>query len=210
MISYTITACNEDQELNKLLHMLSKNITDTDEVVIQLDSEKATDSVRKVCSNYQEKIPFMKVIEFPLNNDFSSFKNNLVSHCSKDWIFNIDADEIPAHNLFGIIHDVLESNTEVEMFWVPRWNTVEGITEDHIRQWGWRYDEWGRINWPDWQTRVYKNKESIKWQNKVHERLTGYETYTFLPDEKDWCLYHTKTISKQEEQNNFYNGMNND
>lgn len=207
MISYTITACNEDRELDKLLYTLSKNITDDDEVVVQLDSEKATDEVRKVCSVYQEKIPFMKVIEFPLNNDFSSFKNNLVNHCSKEWIFNIDADEIPAQNLFNIIHGVLTSNDNVDMFWVPRWNTVEGITEEHIKSWGWRFDEWGRINWPDWQTRIYKNKESIRWENKVHERLNGYETYTFLPDEKDWCLFHNKTIQRQEEQNNFYNTM---
>lgn len=207
MISYTITACNEDRELDKLLYTLSKNITENDEVVVQLDSEKTTDDVRKICSVYQEKIPSMKVIEFPLNDNFSAFKNNLVNHCSKEWIFNIDADEIPAQNLFGIIHDVLEQNSSVEMFWVPRWNTVEGITDEHIKRWNWRYDEFGRINWPDWQTRIYKNKPSIRWQNKVHERLSGHESYTFLPEEKEWCLFHNKTIQKQEKQNNYYDGI---
>ena len=162
MVSYTTSAFNEDRELEKLLYTLSKNITDNDEVVVQLDSEKVTDDVRKVCKIYQEKIPFIKVIEFPLNNDFSSFKNNLVNHSTKEWIFNIDADEIPSQNLFGMIHDVLSQNNSVEMFWVPRWNIVDGITEEHIRQWGWKYDEWGRINWPDWQTRIYKNKPSIR------------------------------------------------
>lgn len=205
MISYTTSAFNEDRELDKLLYTLSKNITEDDEVVVQLDSEKATDDVRRVCSNYQEKIPFMKVIEFPLNNDFSSFKNNLVNHCSKKWIFNIDADEIPSDNLFGYVREILNNNESVEMFWVPRWNTVEGITEDHIKQWGWKYDEWGRINWPDWQTRIYKNNPSIRWQNKVHERLVGYETYAFLPEEKDWCLFHNKSIQRQEKQNSYYN-----
>lgn len=205
MISYTTSAFNEDRELDKLLYTLSKNITEDDEVVVQLDSEKATDDVRRVCSNYQEKILFMKVIEFPLNNDFSSFKNNLVNHCSKKWIFNIDADEIPSDNLFGYVREILNNNESVEMFWVPRWNTVEGITEDHIKQWGWKYDEWGRINWPDWQTRIYKNNPSIRWQNKVHERLVGYETYAFLPEEKDWCLFHNKSIQRQEKQNSYYN-----
>lgn len=205
MISYTTSAFNEDIELDKLLYTLSKNITEDDEVVVQLDSEKATDDVRRVCSNYQEKIPSMKVIEFQLNNDFSSFKNNLVNHCSKEWIFNIDADEIPAENLFGVIHEVLIGNDSVEMFWVPRWNVVDGITNEHIKKWGWRYDDWGRINWPDWQTRIYKNKPSIRWQNKVHERLVGYETYAFLPEEKEWCLFHNKTIQRQEKQNSYYN-----
>lgn len=205
MISYTTSAFNEDRELDKLLHILSKNITENDEVIVQLDSDKVTDDVRKVCSIYQEKIPFLKLIEFSLNDDFASFKNNIVNHCSKKWIFNIDADEIPANNLFGVINDVLNQNDSVEMFWVPRWNTVEDITEEHIMKWGWRYDEWGRINWPDWQTRIYKNKKEIMWQNKVHERLIGYETYSFLPDEKEWCLFHNKTIQRQETQNNYYN-----
>lgn len=207
MISYTTSAFNEDLELDKLLHTLSRNMNDDDEVIVQLDSEKVTDSVRKVCSIYQEKIPFMKVIEFPLNKDFSSFKNNLVNHCSKEWIFNIDADEIPAQNLFVLMRDVLTENNSVEMFWVPRWNVVDGITESHIQKWRWRFDDFGRINWPDWQTRIYKNKESIRWQNKVHERLVGYETYAFLPEEKEWCLFHNKTIERQQIQNDYYNTL---
>lgn len=205
MISYTTTAFNEDRELDKLLRALSKSITDDDEVVVQLDSEKVTDDVRKVCSIYLERIPFLKVIEFPLNNDFSSFKNNLIHHCTKEWIFNIDADEIPTELLLKNIKQVLQENFEVEMFCVPRWNTVEGITEEHIKRWGWRYDEWGRVNWPDWQTRIYKNKDEIVWANKVHERLTGYQTYGFLPEEKEWSLFHNKTIERQEIQNNYYN-----
>lgn len=207
MISYTTSAFNEDKELDKLLNILSKKISEEDEVVVQLDSEKVTDEVRKVCSIYQEKIPFLKVIEFPLNNDFSSFKNNLINHCSKPWIFNIDADEIPTDFLISNLHEVIKSNSDVEMFWVPRWNVVEGITEEHIKRWGWRYDEWGRINWPDWQTRIYKNKKEIVWKNKVHERLTGFETYGFLPEEKDWCLFHNKTIERQETQNSYYNTL---
>lgn len=207
MISYTTSAFNEDRELNKLLNILSKSITDDDEVIVQLDSERVTDEVRKVCSMYQEKLPSLKVIEFPLNNDFSFFKNNLLQHCSKPWIFNIDADEMPTDFLIENLNQVLEANDSIEMFYVPRWNMVEGITEEHIQRWGWRFDEWGRINWPDWQTRIYKNKKEIVWQNKVHERLTGFETYAFLPDEKDWCLFHNKTIDRQEKQNNFYNHM---
>lgn len=207
MISYTTSAFNEDRELDKLLSILSRKVSEDDEVVVQLDSDKVTDNVRKVCSIYQEKMPNIKVIEFPLNNDFASFKNNIVYHCTKPWIFNIDADEMPTDFLIENLNEVLETNSSIEMFYVPRWNVVEGITEEHIKRWGWRYDDWGRINWPDWQTRIYKNKKEIVWQNKVHERLTGFETYAFLPDEKDWCLFHNKTIDRQEKQNNFYNTM---
>lgn len=204
MISYTITACNEDRELDKLLNVIRVNLKDTDEVVIQLDQNNSTDEVRKVCSIYKERIPILKVIEFPLNNDFASFKNNLKSHCTKEWIFNIDADEIPSAFLLENIHTILESNSDLDLLIVPRWNIVDGITERHIDSWRWRYDEWGRINWPDWQMRIYRNKESISWKNKVHEKIDGYEKYSFLPEDKDYCLFHNKTIQKQEQQNNFY------
>lgn len=205
MISYTITACNEDRELDKLLNFLQKNIKDVDEVVLQLDADKATDDVRKVASTYLEKIPTLKVIEFSLNDDFSSFKNNLNSHCTKEWIFNIDADEIPSGNLMENIHEVLSLNSDLDVLVVPRWNTVDGITEKHIEQWRWRFDEFGRINWPDWQMRIYKNKSNIRWKNKVHEVLEGFDKYSLLPEDKDWCLFHNKSIDRQEKQNSYYN-----
>ena len=37
----------------------------------------------------------IKVIEFALNKDFASFKNNLKDNCSGDYIFQIDSDEYP-------------------------------------------------------------------------------------------------------------------
>jgi hypothetical protein len=55
--------------------------------------------------------------------------------------------------------------------------------------------------------RIYRNKESISWKNKVHEKIDGYEKYSFLPEDKDYCLFHNKTIQKQEQQNNFYENM---
>jgi hypothetical protein len=204
MISYTITACNEDVELNKLLHYLSRMITDTDEVIIQLDETNTTDDVRRVAESYRDKISAYKVIEFPLNKDFASFKNNLKSHCSNEWIFNIDADEMPCGDLMEIIHEVLGANSDVDVIFVPRWNVVEGITEEHIKRWGWRVDEFSRINWPDFQMRLYKNRPEIVWVNPVHERLEGYSTYSALPTEREYCLFHNKTIERQEKQNDFY------
>lgn len=207
MISYTITACNEDLELNKLLHYLKRYVTDSDEVIVQLDKYNTTDAVRKVADSFKEKIPFYKVIEFPLNGDFASFKNNLTKNCSKEWIFNIDADEMPDGTLMECIKDVLDANKDVDVIMVPRWNIVDGITPEHIVKWGWKFDDWGRINWPDYQMRIYKNNDEIVWLNKVHERLTRYRKYATLPAEKEYCLYHNKTIQRQEKQNDFYKNI---
>lgn len=210
MISYTITACDEEKELLILLDTLTQHITDDDELIIQLDNGRVTPEVISVVDRYLESVKNMIVIEFPLDNDFARFKNNLKRYCTKDWIFNIDADEVPSSFLLSNLKEILNTNNEVDMFLVPRWNTVFNITPDHIKKWGWQFDEEERVNWPDYQTRLYKNKENILWKNKVHERISGFETYVEFPKDEAYCLYHMKSIQKQEMQNLFYQNMETD
>jgi glycosyltransferase involved in cell wall biosynthesis len=143
------------------------------------------------------------VVGFSLNNDFASFKNNLKSHCSKDYIFQIDADEIPHEYLIEILGEVLDSNN-VDIVFVPRINIVEGLTQSHIQQWGWNVNETQWVNFPDYQTRIYKNTDDVTWMGKVHERITGYNTFSNFPAEEQFCLYHHKQIERQEKQNSFY------
>jgi glycosyltransferase involved in cell wall biosynthesis len=208
MISFTITVHNESEELRLLLEYLQNRIKENDEVVIQADSDKVTEDVESVIENYIDKFKKFVYIKHPLDNDFAQFKNNVKNHCSNKWIFNIDADEVPSTFLMDNIYSILESNSEVDMFLVPRWNVVEGITDEHIQRWGWKFDEQQRVNWPDYQTRIYKNEDKINWVNKVHERLSGFETYSSFPDDEAYCFYHIKSIERQEKQNEFYNNMN--
>lgn len=205
MISYTITVCNEDKELDRLLSFLNNHITNKDEIVVQMDTMATTSAVKDVIDTFREKISNLIVIEFPLDKNFAQFKNNLKLNCTKPWIFNIDADEVPSVTLIENLHDILEANPDVDVISVPRWNTVDGITEEHISRWRWNIDDNGRINWPDYQTRIYQNKNDIVWANKVHERLTGHSCGSHLPPEEEYCLYHPKTIQRQENQNIFYN-----
>jgi hypothetical protein len=93
------------------------------------------------------------------------------------------------------------------MFLVPRVNTVEGLTQEHINKWRWNVNEKGWVNWPDYQTRIIQNSQKIKWQNKVHEQIIGISTKGALPMEEEWCLYHPKTIGRQEVQNQFYDSL---
>ena len=193
-ISYAITACNEHRELFLLLEVLRNNIRQEDEIVIQLDSN-ATEKVKTVARDY---------IEFPLNKDFASFKNNLSKHCTKDYIFQIDADEYPHTHLITNLADILEYNQTIDVFLVPRINTVSELTEQHIQKWGWRVDDKGWVNFPDYQWRIWRNKNSIKWINKVHERLDGFQEYSVLPQSEEYCLFHPKDILRQEKQNALY------
>jgi len=200
-ISYAITACNEHVELDRLLEILTESIRPEDEIVIQLD-KTATVEVRSTCFDFGRAN--LRVIEFPLNKDFASFKNNLTKECLKDYIFQIDADEYPSLELINNLPSILEHNPEIDVFLVPRINTVEGLTQEHIQKWGWVITHKDRVNFPDYQWRVWKNIPSIKWINKVHERLDGFNIYTVLPEIDELCLYHPKDIIRQERQNQFY------
>jgi hypothetical protein len=138
---------------------------------------------------------------------FANWKNKLTSFCTGDYIFQIDADEIPHEKLIEVLPEILEENIECDIIMVPRVNTVKGLTQEHIQKWGWRVDEKGWVNWPDEQWRIYKNKPEIYWVNKVHERLEGFKVWTHLPIIEEFALYHPKTIEKQEKQNNLYNNL---
>jgi len=200
-ISYAITAHNEAEELNRLLKELIEGKEPGDEIIIQLD-DKATDKVKFVVDSYP-----VKSITFPLNNDFATFKNNLKNNCTGDYIFFIDADEYLSEHLLKLLKQVLETNSQVDCYGVPRVNTVTGLTEEHIKKWGWVVKD-DKINWPDYQTRICKNVPYIKWVGKVHERLEGWQVSSLFPaDFEDWALYHPKTIERQEQQNNYYNTL---
>ena len=192
-ISYAITACNEHIELARLLELLKNNIRPEDEIVIQLDIDNATKEVRTIANKYTMH---------PLNGDFATFKNHLKKFCTKDYIFQIDADEYLSEALLTSLPEILELNPEVELYAVPRINTVEGLTSEHINKWGWYVNENGWINYPDYQTRILKNIPEIKWINKVHERLVGAKNIVPLPEGYD--LIHPKTIERQEKQNQLY------
>jgi glycosyltransferase involved in cell wall biosynthesis len=144
------------------------------------------------------------LIESEFDNDFAHWKNFLNSNCKGEWIFQLDADEYLDPNLIVNLEDILENNIDKDLIVVPRINTVEGLTEEHIQKWGWRVDEKGWVNFPDVQTRIYKNKETIGWAGKVHERIGGFESYTAFPSDEMYCIKHPKTIQRQEKQNNYY------
>jgi len=202
-ISYAITVHNEIDELTTLLNFLQLHIRKEDEIVIQYDETSVTDEVKEYVTLMDSMHENHIVVGFPLNKDFASFKNNLKSHCTKDFIFQVDADEIPHEFLIEYIGQVLDENP-VDIVFVPRVNTVEGLTDEHIKKWGWKVDEKGWVNFPDYQTRIYRNTEDVTWMNKVHERITGYDTFSNFPAEEKWSLYHHKEIDRQEKQNEFY------
>ena len=199
-ISYAVPVCNEYKQIEYLLGYLTKHKRTQDEIVVQCDKGNTTQDVYNVLSKYSD----VKVVEFALNENFAAFKNNLKDNCSGDYIFQIDADEYPEEYLMQTLEWLITNNPGIDIFWVPRINTVKGLTQEHIQKWKWVVDNNGRVNFPDYQCRILKNVKRIKWKNKVHETLTGHKTETQLPANDEFCIHHPKSIERQEKQNALY------
>lgn len=209
-ISYCICCWNEHVELSLLLKKLMKFLNEEDEIVIQGDQGKVTDEVVSVVRTAL-KDTRVKYVEFPLNKDFSTFKNNAFKHCEKDYIYLIDPDEIPHPKMLENLKFLLFENTDVDVFRIPRINIVQGLNSEYSKSQGWNvqkipvpkldYDSKeilsiygikennaieGKldievVNPFDWQSRLLKNHVGIKYINPVHEVLTGYKILTDLP-----------------------------
>ena len=206
-ISYAIPVCNELLEITKLLNFLKKYIDKEDEVVVLFDTNNGSQSVEQFLRAKSVNPTFFNWYPYHFDGHFANMKNHLKSLCTGDWIFQIDADELPHESLIINLKELLKLNPTTEMFLVPRVNTVDGLTQEHINKWRWNVNENGWVNWPDYQTRIIQNGPKIQWASKVHEVIVGFSTQGAFPMEEEWCLYHPKDIKRQEAQNNFYNTL---
>jgi len=200
-ISYAVTVCNELTEVERLLTQLLTQKHSEDEVVVLYDNNGT-----KEVFDYLQTVEGIKLVWDNFDGHFADWKNKLTALCTGDFIFQIDADEYLPDESIDLIHQILESNPEVDLYYVPRINTVSGLTEEHIQKWGWNVVN-GRVNYPDYQTRIYRNNQEVKWRNKVHEVIEGHRQFTVLPAVDALSLIHPKTIERQERQNAYYDTL---
>lgn len=201
-ISYLIAVHNEHEELKRLLDQLFEHIDLDDEIIIQGDQGKVTDAVISVI-RHRLKDSRLKYIEFPLNRDFATFKNNLAKQAIKDYCFLIDADELLHPHLFSI-KSLVEINPDVDVFIFPRFNVVKNLDYNYSKQVNWDVKtmistddavknllqpfqvQFGDVipnvvNFPDRQQRIWKNGNGIYYEGQVHERLVGFNNFAQLP-----------------------------
>ena len=205
-ISYAITVCNEFVEIQKLIPFLLKNKRHEDEIVVLYDINNGHEGIEQFLRAKSINGEFAW-IPGEFEGHFADWKNKLTSFCNGDWIFQIDADEIPHKDLIEYLPEIILSNPDNEVIRVPRVNTVYGLTEEYSRKWGWRVNTNGWVNWPDFQWRIWKNHPKIKWVNKVHEVLEGYDFYSDLHEDERFSLYHPKDIERQVKQNKYYESL---
>lgn len=209
-ISYLVCCHNETNTLGRLLERLINDRYNDDEIIVlddYSDDQKTIQILNKISTRKN-----VSIIQHHLNNDYGSHKNYGNDKCKGDWIFQCDGDELPSETLLFNIRDILASNPNVELIYVPRINDYKGVTPAHAAQWGWRLTPSPYcknrpvVNWPDYQGRLYiRMPGRIKWDRKLHEKIEGHKEYSFLPIDEDLALYHDKTMAKQLETNLRYN-----
>ena len=204
-ITYAITVCNEFVEIQRLVSFLLLHKRFQDNIVVLYDEANGDPEVEEYLRTHSLNGEFAwHTAKF--DNHFANWKNRLSSLCDGDYIFQIDADEMIDEVICEMVPQVIESN-DVDVIMVPRINTVDGLTQQHIEKWRWQVNEQGWVNFPDYQWRIYRNKSAVTWINQVHEQLTGFNSIAHLPANANWSLTHHKTIQKQEKQNNYYNTL---
>jgi len=201
-ISFAITVCNELEEIKRLVPFLLENKRIMDEIVILYDNKNGNPEILDFLLPYNIKpnVQTWRGIDF--DNNFADWKNKLNDYCEGDYVVQLDADEMISKYMVQNINVIVGMNPDVDLFYLPRINTVEGLTQEHINKWGWNVNEKGHVNFPDWQGRVYK--KGLSWSGKVHEKIIGSNKYSLLPEDFVYCIQHNKTIERQERQNNYY------
>ena len=131
-ISYAITVCNEHKEVEKLLTFLFEHKRNQDQVVVQMDKDNVTKEVIDICERFESKqASEYNLVQYSLDKNFAAYKNNLNKSCAGNWIFQIDADEIPNEYLIEALPFILEANEDKEeIYWIkPVHEQLKGYTK---------------------------------------------------------------------------------
>lgn len=198
-ISYAILTHNEGEYIETLLSFLTTHKRSEDEIVV-VDDFSDDELTKSILSKYNKDI----TLEYRTFDGDHTQKNYLNSLCKGDYILQLDADELVSKDFIKMLPELLELNQEVDLFIMPRINTVEGLTQEYINKWRWNVNEKGWVNFPDWQMRLYRNCEWVQWSGLLHSKIEGHRTHVLLPQDEKFCILHPKQLERQVEQNDLY------
>lgn len=146
-LSVSIITYNEESNIERCL----KSLDFADEIVV-VDS-LSQDKTVEICERYGAKVIHQKFL------GYGQQKNLAGQHCSHDWIFNIDADEVVTEELRENILKAIESPNQLYLYKVSRLTNYCG---KWIRFGGW---------YPNAVYRLY-HKEKARWSEPhIHEAL---------------------------------------
>ena len=191
-LTYSIQVCNESRELFSLLNLLTRIIDTEDYIDVIVDSNNTTEKVDLVLKHFEDRITVHK-------RAFDTFSKNCQFHidvAKGDYVFHIDADELPQQPLVKILKQVIDE-TGAEILAIPRINIHPDITEEEAKDRKWNVNEAGFINWPDYQMRIHKKCDYITWTDELHTKLTGSDKVSGTKAIPPLAMWHIKSMDKQ-------------
>ncbi len=115
-----------------------------------------------------------KVYDFEWTHDFSEARNFSLAQAGGNWILVLDADEMMSHLDYDGINKLVRKRTVepiaysivtrnyVEPPYVVGWTRNKGEYPDEEAGSGW---------YPSWKTRLFPNKNCIRFENPMHESV---------------------------------------
>lgn len=150
-LSAVISAYNEENNIERSLRSLNFS----DEIIVVDNS--STDKTSEIAKKYTKKIYQQK--NDPTKIDIQ--KNFGFSKATHDWVLSIDADEEVSKELAEEIKKVINKESNISGYWIPRKNYIFGKWISQNTGW-----------YPDYQLRLFKKGEGEYKSQHVHEDLS--------------------------------------
>ena len=135
----------------------------------------------------------LNVVVKPFADDFAAQRNFAIGQCASDWIFELDADEIPSTPLLAglrdFVRDLARSGTDAVGF--ARLNFLDELLVAGPGYKG-----------LDYQYRLHHRR--CHWVGAVHEELAGYSARFEQPIHDGHFIIHDKTSTRHAERNALY------
>ena len=193
-LCYAICVCDEAKELYSLIAFLKKVKDPEDEINILVDSAHTTPEVRGVLKHFEADVVQN---DRDFDGKFATHRNYHLEKCDGDYIFQIDADEMPQETLIKNLKCLLQEQ-QPDTVWVPRINIHPGSTEEWLKKCNFKVNDMGWINWPDMQCRIIKKSPEIRYGRELHEMIEGAKLQGQVPGNPQLALWHIKSVEKQD------------
>jgi len=149
------------------------------EVVVVWDAEKVPEREFACAAPIRH-------LAHPLD-DFASQRNRMLKACEGEWVLYLDGDEMFSEDIWGLFTACMLVK-RLEACYFPRMTFYPD--ENRVKT--------GFGMWPDLQLRLFRNRESVRFERPVHERLTGIEGRTALA--LDAPILHFSRVRKTPEE----------
>jgi glycosyltransferase involved in cell wall biosynthesis len=197
-ISIAICAKNETEYLRNFLPNLFRWIASDKTVeyeVICIIDDNSDMEIRAILESYSITKTNVFIYEHSLNNDFASHKNFMNSRCTGDWILNLDGDECIEEDFFINLSMMIDANPDVEAYWIPRVNTVHGITLKHVAKWNWLISK----------MEEFTTAECVETTSEYYELLKSYDF--IISESSNIIVYYTPIICWPDFQMRLYKNI---